>query len=290
MGEIFALICAVIWAIAVILLRTSVASVPPFALNLFRVVVSSLLLLVTLTALGGLVWPAATLQDYLLLTASGVIGIAVSDTLFHKALDMVGAGVVAIVDVLYTPFSIVLAWWLLGEVLTPRQWGGMALVISGIAVAATSEGRAEDVSPRQFWMGIATGVLAMFTVALGVVLAKPVVTHAPILWTTCVRQVASAIVMLIVTFFLPGRRSILAVFRPSVAWKSMLPATFLGSYLALMLWLGSMKFTKVGVSAIITQSSTIFVLILARIFLKEKFTLRKAIATALAFAGIALTV
>ena len=52
MGELYALTCAIIWACAVILLKRSGETVSPFALNFYRVSVSSTLLLATLLIMG----------------------------------------------------------------------------------------------------------------------------------------------------------------------------------------------------------------------------------------------
>jgi drug/metabolite transporter (DMT)-like permease len=102
------------------------------------------------------------------------------------------------------------------------------------------------------------------------------------------RQIGCLCVMLPAALLSPRRREFLAVFRPSRAWRFSLPAAFLGSYLALMFWIAGMKYTEVGVAAILNQSSTILVLILAAVFLKEPFTRRKLMACSLALAGIVL--
>ena len=60
MGELYALLTAVIWAVAVILLRRSGETVSPFALNLFRVVVSTFLLLPTVSAFFALNFTGST--------------------------------------------------------------------------------------------------------------------------------------------------------------------------------------------------------------------------------------
>jgi drug/metabolite transporter (DMT)-like permease len=86
----------------------------------------------------------------------------------------------------------------------------------------------------------------------------------------------------------PYRRQALAALRPSRIWRHALPAAVLGSYLAMVCWIGGLKYTKVGVAAILNQSSTIYILILAAIFLKEPFTRRKLVASIVALAGILL--
>jgi len=286
-GESFALLTALIWAAAVILLKRSGETVPPFSLNLFRVVVSTALLLPTAILAGQASWSDASPRDVLILVASGIIAIATSDTLFHMSLNAVGAGISAIIDSLYAPLTVLLATFLLGERLAPGQLVGMALVITGVLVAAQHE-PPQGVAPRQLVLGVVWGVLAMVALALGIVIAKPVLDRAPLLWATAVRQVGCLAVMLPIALLSPRRRDILRVFRPSRGWRFSLPGTVLGSYLALIFWIAGMKYTKVGIAAILNQSSTIYVLVLAAIFLKEPFTRRKLAASVIAIAGIVL--
>jgi drug/metabolite transporter (DMT)-like permease len=47
-----------------------------------------------------------------------------------------------------------------------------------------------------------------------------------------------------------------------------------------------MKYTEAGAAAILNQSSTIFILLFATLFLGERFTRRKAVASVLAVGGI----
>ncbi len=286
MGQIFALLTAVIWAIAVILLKRSGESVSPFALNLFRVVVSTALLLPTVLVAGEAGWHGTT-RDVLVLFASGIIAIATSDTLFHMSLNAVGAGISAIIDCLYAPLTVLLATVLLGERLSALQLFGMALVLSGVLTAAQHD-PPHGVSRRQLVLGVLWGVLSMIALALGIVIAKPVLNHSPVLWATAVRQVGCLGVMVPVALLSPRRREILHVFKPSRGWRFSLPGAILGSYLALIFWIAGMKYTKVGVAAILNQSSTIYVLALAAIFLHEPFTRKKVLASLVAIVGIVL--
>ena len=119
MGELFALIAAVVWAVAVIFLRRSGESISPFDLNLFRVTITTPLLILTVVAAGQPVFPDAPPTDYLILFASGVIAIAVSDTLFHHSINLIGAGLSGITSCSYSPLVTLMAFLLLGEKLGP---------------------------------------------------------------------------------------------------------------------------------------------------------------------------
>jgi drug/metabolite transporter (DMT)-like permease len=284
-GEIFALAAAIFWAFAVILLRRAGETVSPFALNLYRVAVSSVLLVLVLLASGVPLLASRPLQDHLILVASGVIGIALSDTLFHRCLNLVGAGINAIIDCLYSPFVAIFALVLLSEKLGPWQLAGMALVISGV-LATTRAIPPAGTTRQELLAGIAWGVLAMVTLAIGIVIAKPVLTRAPLLWVVTYRQLASLAVMIPLAALSPHRSQIWSVFRPTRTWRFTLPATILGSFLALTCWIAGMKYTETGTAAILNQTSTIFILVFASLFLHEPFTLRRVIAAALAVAGI----
>jgi drug/metabolite transporter (DMT)-like permease len=286
-GELLALLTALIWAAAVILLKRSGESVPPFALNLFRVTVSSALLLPTATLAGQANVASASLADIARLVTSGVIGIAISDTLFHASLNRVGAGISAIIDCLYSPLTVLLAFLTLNERLSALQLAGMVLVLGGVFAAARHD-PPHGVAPRQVAVGVAFGVLAMLALAIGIVIAKPALDRSPLLWAATVRQVGCLAVMLPAALASPYRRQALAALRPSRVWLHALPAAVLGSYLAMVCWIGGLKYTKVGVAAILNQSSTIYILILAAIFLKEPFTRRKLVASIVALAGILL--
>jgi drug/metabolite transporter (DMT)-like permease len=125
MGEIYALSCSLIWSFAVILFQRSGERVSPLALNLFRSSVSVLLLLPTLFLAGQSLLQPAPLRDYLLLIASGILGIAFADTLFHASLNRIGSGLSAIASTTYSPLIVLMAYFMLGERLRPLDLCGM---------------------------------------------------------------------------------------------------------------------------------------------------------------------
>jgi drug/metabolite transporter (DMT)-like permease len=287
MGELYALGAALVWAFAVILFKRSGESMSPFALNLFRVGVS-LVVLVPLLLVGRQeLWRPLPWRDYAVLGASGVLGIAVADTFFHRALFRLGAGLTSIVDCMYSPFIVGFAFLLLGERLSAWQFMGMALVM--IAVLLTTRARLpQGLDRRGLLVGIAYGVAAMGTMGLAIVWVKPVLERTPVLWATTVRQILTFALMVPVALVHPRRRRLLGVFKPAANWRFSLPGALLGSCLALLLWIGGMKYTQAGAAAILNQTSTIFILLLATVFLHEPFTRKKLLAALLAFGGIVL--
>jgi drug/metabolite transporter (DMT)-like permease len=288
-GEFFSLAAAFVWAGAVILFKKSGESIRPFSLNLFRVGISCILFLIVLAVSGESLHGRAPARDYLILVASGIIAIGFSDTLLHMCLNIVGAGINAIVDCLYAPFIVLFAHLILGERIGAMHYLGMALIILGVVVASRHR-PPEGVTSRQLAIGILYGVLSMATLGIGIVIAKPVLDRSSVLWATAIRQIGCLAAIVPVALISRRRKEIFSVFRPSRSWRFSLPGTVLGSFLALLMWIAGMKFTDTSIAAILSQTSIIHMLLFASLFLREPFTRRKAAAAALAAAGVVVVI
>jgi drug/metabolite transporter (DMT)-like permease len=284
LGEILALASGLVWAIAVILFRISGRRVHPVALNLGKCVLALVIMVPTLAVLGEPLAPAVPASTVGLLLLSGVLGIAVSDTLFFYALNRLGASLTAIVDCFYAPFVIGLSFLLLGERLNPIQLVGAALVVSAV-LTLSKEGKIEKIDRKDLGLGVLYGILAMFFVAFGIVMVKPVLGEVSVFWATFVRIAGGAIALALLVPFLRNRRAILAPLHERRNWAALVPAAFFGSYLSLILWMGGMKYAKASVAAVLNQLNTIFIVIIAAIFLKERLTGWKVLAVALALVG-----
>lgn len=289
MGEFYASACAVMWAFAVIFFRKSGLTVPPLSLNLYRVVISSVFFLATLAVRGQSLVTDAPARDYVILMVSGVLAIAVADTLFHMSLNRVGAGINAIVDALYSPFTVLFAFVMLGERLAGWDFAGMALIIAAV-ILASSIRLPGGLRRRTLVAGILLGVASMAFLGFGIVLAKPVLERSDVLWATTIRQLGALVALAPAALLHRDRAAIWGVLRPQAAWRFALPGTLFGSYLSLLFWIAGMKYTRAGTAAILNQTSTIYILLLATLFLHEPFTRRKAGACLLAVGGIVLVV
>jgi drug/metabolite transporter (DMT)-like permease len=285
LGEVLALASGLIWAVAVILYRVSGRNVHPLGLNLFKNILALVFIAPTMLLLGERVFLSVPLRSVGLLLLSGFLGIAVSDTFFFYSLNRLGASLVAIVDCFYSPFVIGLSYIILGERMAAWQLIGVALIISAVLAASRSNSNGAPVARRDLVFGLAYGVLAMFFVAIGIVIIKPVLATEPVVWATLLRIVGGTVPLGLVIPLLPGRRAILSPLLNRANWRAMIPASFFGSYLSLILWMGGMKYARVSVAAALNQLNTIFIVILAALFLKERLTWWKIAAVVLAFLG-----
>jgi drug/metabolite transporter (DMT)-like permease len=288
LGESMALLTAITWAFAVILFKKSGEAVHPIGLNLFKNVLAGILLIPTAWLFGETLLRPVSLNEYLLLFISGALGIGVADTLFFKSLNALGAGRSAIVDCLYSPFIIGLSMLWLGETLSLWQFLGVTMIVSAV-LSIMHERKRNTIDRRKVFLGILWGVLAMASMAVGIVMIKPLLEHSPLIWATEVRILGGLAVLAVVLLFHPSRWTIIASVGSSQRWVYTLAGSFVGAYLAMVLWLAGMKFTQASIASALNQTSNIFIFIFAAILLKEKITLLRLIAIILGVAGALLT-
>src|SRR5262245_31077974 len=84
------------------------------------------------------------------------------------------------------------------------------------------------------------------------------------------------------------RKAVYNALRASREWKWMAGGAFFGTYLSLIRWLDGFKYSRAGTAAILNQTSTVFIVLFASIFLQEPLTRTKLLAVAMPFTGTAI--
>ncbi len=282
-GKLLSVASAALWAGAVILFKKSTDSLGSLEINFLKNVLGTLLFGLTLPLVGAPFFPQYPARYWIVTILSGLVGLALGDVLFFAALRRLGAGLNAIVDALYSPFVFLLSVLLLSEPVTLGILLGGPLVVSGLLVASRSA-RARE--PQGLTAGLLLGAASMFSMALGIVILKPVLVAAHtwwvIFWRTAAGTLATGLVLL------ASRRSL----RPKApsALMHLWAGGFLGTYLATAAWLFGMRLTSVTAAAILNQLSTFFVLAAAAVWLSEPLERRRIAGAVLAFAGGSLVI
>ena len=288
-GEFFAHLCSIIWACAVILFRKSGETMHPLALNLFKNVLAILLIIPTVWAFGEVLFYDAPIGVYFMLLASGVLGIGVGDTLFFKSLNMMGAGMWAIVSCLGSPIIITLSIVWIDESLTAWQVIGAVLIVA--AVLATGLGKSPaGITRRQIAIGLALGITAQLANAVGIVMIKPLLGDLPVVFVAFVRLVGGFLGVLLVVLLSRDRNVILSDLRLRRGWPYTVAGSFAGAYLSMVIWLASMKYTQASIAAALTQTTSVLIFLLAVLVLGERATPARWLGLILAVGGAILVV
>jgi len=284
-GEFFALSSALTWALAVILLRRSGETLPPFELNLFKTIFGVVLMIPTILLVDGFKVPDYSLTGLILVFVSGVLGISVADTWYLRALNIMGASRTGIVSSLFSPFVILLSAIFLGERLGVWQWLGLLLVLSGVLLVTWRRHRSKvDASDVQ--RGLMYGVGAVFMMAVGIVMVKEILETGSFLWTVELRLVGGLAGMLVFVMIRGRWQDLKQNFGRPQPWGTVMFASFMGSYFALILWLAGYKLIDASVASVLNETNVAFIVLLAWLMLGEPINLRKLLGLSLTFVGV----
>jgi drug/metabolite transporter (DMT)-like permease len=285
-GDLYAIGAGFFWSLSVILMRISGLTIPPLPLTLFRSFVAIVGFVVVLLFTGDSLLPKYDAMTWLRLVASAILGISIADTLFAAALNRLGASLQALADCIYAPSVAVVGFFLFGEGLTAWELIGGALVISGVFVGMVKTKEIDD--PRDLIVGTLLAAGAHVIMALGILMVRDVIREGSMIWIAAFRFIVATAGLALFALARGKVDDITMGFRRRDTWKHMIPMGLLGSFLATLLWIAGFKYETPGRAAIYNQMSTVFIILLAWLILKEKMTPRKLAGVALAIAGALL--
>ncbi|NMB76643.1 MAG: DMT family transporter [Myxococcales bacterium] len=287
LGELSSILCALFWAVAVILFRKSGATTPPLILNLWKNLFGLLLFGATLLLLG-ISWTGqASEADLSRLIVSGAIGIGISDTIFFASLNRLGASRFAVVDCLYAPLVALCSFLFLAEPVKATLLFALMLVVPAVWLGAW-EPRREPIERGQLLSGIALGALALLLAAIGIVLAKPALDRVDPWWAAAVRLLAGTALVIPQALWPSQRTALRRAFTPGRHWLLLGAAAFMGTYVAMFFWILGVKHTYATIASLLNQLSVIFMVLLAAAFLRERLHWRRTLAVGLGVAGAVL--
>ena len=118
--------------------------------------------------------------------------------------------------------------------------------------------------------------------AVGIVMVKEILETRPFVWTTLIRLAGGVAGMLVYMGLRRNTGAILAKFRRPLPWGTILAASFLSTYVSMMMWLAGYKLIPASVASVLNESANAWIVFLAWLMLGESIGRRK-------FFGILMT-
>jgi drug/metabolite transporter (DMT)-like permease len=260
-------------------------TMPPLQLNLVKNLIVLGMMVPTVLLIHGFTFPALPPPAIALAIVSGAIGIAAADTLYFRALNTLGAGRIGIIGNFYSPFVIVLSFVFLGERLNPLQLAGFALVTGGVLIVSSHDPN-RKLSAATLRRGALYGATAILLMAVAIVMIKRVLEGQPLLWIVLLRLVGGVLGMLLL--FAVRREPLLPRGQPParLRWPLLVLAAFLGQYVSMVLWMAGYKYTEASVAAVLNETASVFIVLLAALFLREGLDARRLIGVACTLSGV----
>lgn len=282
MGDLYAVITAICWSSAVILFDISTKNFTAIQLNVLKNFIGVFGFILTIIFLS-IPSPNFSQQDIFTLALSGVLGILIADGLFLESLRRLGSGISAVVSTIYTPTVFIIAFILFGETIKSQSYIGGALVLGGITISVFQLPKA--VKKRDLYVGILFGIMANILTAYSVLIVKPIMKNNSVVYVALYRFSVGFFFGILINLLKSGIKPVVQKFKQGLTNRYVVLGAILGTYLSVIFWLAGYKYTLAGRAAIYNQLSTVFIIILARIFLKEPMTSNKVIGVSLAIFG-----
>lgn len=285
-GEACSIGSALAWSVGVIMYKRLGETLAPLQLNLLKNLIVLALLPPTLLLMPGLEWPTLPAAAVGWTLLSGLLGIGIADTLYFRALNALGAARVGIIGNLYSPFVIALSFVFLGERLNALQGAGFVLVSGGVLLVS-GQRAGKPLAPQQLRHGLLCGVAAILLMAVAIVMVKRVLEGQPLLWVVALRLFGGVLGLGALLLWRGQRLLPPAGTAPRLRWRLLLAGALFGQYVSMLLWLAGYKYTKASVAAILNESASIFIVLLAWLFLHEGMSARKLAGVSCTLSGVA---
>lgn len=282
MGDLYAVITAVCWSSAVILFDISTKNFTAIQLNVLKNFIGVFGFILTII-LFSIPSPNFSQQDIFTLALSGFLGILIADGLFLESLRRLGSGISAVVSTIYTPTVFIIAFILFNETINLHSYIGGVLVLGGITISVFQPPK--TIKKRDLYIGILFGIMANILTAYSVLIIKPIMKNNSVIYIALYRFSIGLIFGILINILKSGIKQVIQKFKQGLTNQYVVFGAILGTYLSVIFWLAGYKYTLAGRAAIYNQLSTVFIIILARVFLKEPMTSKKIIGVSLAIFG-----
>jgi drug/metabolite transporter (DMT)-like permease len=288
-GEFAALVTAVCWSLTAIFFSYSGRLVGSNVVNRSRLLFALIFISLTHYLIEGALFPFdAELFRWGWLALSSILGLVLGDTFLFQAYVLVGPRLSMLMMSSVPIISTLLAWLFLGERLRGVELLGIFLAVAGIAWVVTERsGDSPELQNRSYILGLLLGLLGALGQASNLIFAKLglVGGFSPISATSIRILVALVILWTIAGLRRQIRLSVMS-WRKRNVLPTILAGTIVGPFLGIWFSLIAVQLAPVGIASTLMALSPVILIPLSYLIYKEKITLRAALGTIFAFAGV----
>jgi transporter family protein len=289
-GELIALLSALLWAVASVLLAVGAKRLHVVPLNLVRCMISTAFFWALLPFYGGLEALAAipsTAWLWLLVSVLGLL--VVGDTLYIRSMDLAGVSWAMPVSSIHPLWAVLLAALVVDEPLTWSLLFGALLVIAGVVLLGKSTGQTtagRTIEPQARRTGLLLALLVSICWAVGQVALKPATAEVHSVVANSIRQPMGMLIVLGLALVRGQWRALRKLDRQS--WLVIIVASLVGTGLGTLLFVMAIQQAGAGRTAVLTATTPLLAIPFSMLWLQERPTRWTLAGTLLAVVGIAL--
>jgi drug/metabolite transporter (DMT)-like permease len=290
LGEFAALLTAIFWTVTSLSFESASNKIGSVAVNILRLIIGlAFLSTFTLISRGQILPFDASIDNWIWLSLSGLVGFVFGDLFLFKSYTMIGSRFSMLIMTLVPPITAFFSFIILGEKLTLFHYLGMTLTFTGIAMAIFSRpGKGEKLSLKLAPKGIMYAFGGAVGQALGLVLSKFGMKDYDPFAATQIRIIAGIIGYAMLVTIL-ARWSIVGKATQNKSGMILTSVgAFFGPFLGVSFSLIAIKYTEAGIASTIMALVPVFIILPAVVFFKQKVTIPEILGAFVSVAGVAL--
>lgn len=289
LGEIAALITAVLWSVTSIVFTEASLRVGSLLVNITRLVLAAVYLTLAIIILR--IEINISFNQFMNLAISGFIGLVFGDGFLFKSFQYIGARISMLIMALVPAMSTLLAYIFLGETISAIAIGGIFITLFGIAIVVLERGNKVEGKTSVSFIGIFYGFLGAVGQAIGIIFAKEAFNQGPIngFLATQVRIISSLVFFIPLFFFVKQIKSPIKKFlddKKALIFTAI--GSFVGPFLGITFSLIAISNAKIGIASTLMATVPIIMLPMVHFYYKEKLSVVSIIGALIAVGGIAL--
>lgn len=295
-GEIAALLTAVFWTVTSISFESAGKKIGSLQVNLIRLVLAFLIYGIVNYIRRGMILPFdAGAERWAWLALSGLVGFVIGDLLLFQSFVVIGARIAMLIMALTPPITAFVSWLLLGEVLSPMNWVGMVVTLSGISIVILKREKHEDVTKKGHKISTnynIKGILLAFGGAVGqgvgLVLSKKGMGNYDAFAASHIRVITGMVGFAIIILFTKRYGKVWKALQHKPAMKRVALGSVFGPFLGVSFSLLAIQNTQAGIAATIMSIVPVLIIPPAILFFHEKVNWKEIIGAVITVGGVAV--
>lgn len=273
-GEVLALVSALLWSVASVLMALGSHRLHVLPLNLIRCTVSSAFFWALLPFYGGLeAFRTVPSSAWLWLVVSVLILLVVGDTLYFRSLNLAGVSWAMPVAGVNPLWAILLAALFVDEPLTWSLLLGALLVVAGVTLLSRPEMHSTNgqaIEPAALRKGLLVALLVSLLWGAGQVTLKPATAGMHSVVANSIRQPLAMFILLAINLRTGLWKELRHLDRRS--WALILLASFVGTGVGTLFFVMAIQTLGAGRTAVITSTSPLLAIPFSMAMLRERPT------------------
>jgi drug/metabolite transporter (DMT)-like permease len=173
-GETAAILASCLWTFNSLFFTTAGKRIGALSVNAYRTAIAVILLVFTHVLFLGTALPAATNEQWFWMGLSGIVGLGIGDIGLFAAFVIIGPRLSLLMMSLSPVFASIVAYLMLGEVISPLAVIGIAITLTGVTLVILERSNIseEDPSRNHRRWGVFLALVGAIGQGVGLVFSK----------------------------------------------------------------------------------------------------------------------